>query len=90
MRKTKSLDDLNRQWERLNSDYRLDDARSRRVNDIVARYTRNMMGTRQFSRDDLNQTKAFRSGNRATIQAAKNTLRNRQYSRNTYMGLNGG
>lgn len=70
--------------------YDMSVARRERVLNAYKRYWGNMSKTRQFQKDDAAQVKAMISGNRVEYRRAKDVLENRQYSRNTYMGLSNG
>lgn len=90
MARTKSLNDLDRQWERLKNNRLLNADRNKRVNEIYNRYWTNMSKTERFRKDDYNQVKAFASGNIKEYNKYRNILENRQYSRRAYMGLSNG
>ena len=84
------MNDIDRQWERLKNNRRLTASRNAKVNETYERYLRNIYNTKTFRNDDNKQIRAFASGDRNEYQRLRDNLRDRQYSRNTYMGLNGG
>ena len=70
--------------------YDMSAARRERVLNAYRRYWENISRTRSFQKDDQAQMRAMMSGNASEYRRLNDRLENRQYSRNTYMGLNGG
>ena len=70
--------------------YDMSVARRERVLNAYRKYWENISKTKQFQKDDAAQVRAMMKGNRVDYIRANNILENRQYSRNTYMGLSKG
>lgn len=89
MARAKSLQDIEDQLDRIVSGG-ASDARNQRAQNAYQRYWENMSRTNQFQQDDAAQQRAFYNGDMSEYSRLDDQLKNRKYSRNTYMGLNAG
>ncbi|MCC8037284.1 MAG: hypothetical protein LIP02_03990 [Bacteroidales bacterium] len=88
MARTKSYEDIERQRLRLWSRVQRGSARESRINEIAERYKRNIDNTKSMKDSIARADKANAEGKDpydVLLKAEK-----RQYSQNTYMGINAG
>lgn len=87
LRRTKSLNDISEQYERI-ADGSMDNfARRQRALRIATRYSQNIGRTSQYQRDANDITRAYLNKNAYGVRQGMNRQDNRQYSRNVYMGV---
>ena len=89
VRRTKSLRDIENQLYRI-MDSGASMERVARAQRVYERYWESMSKTKSFQKDNYEMQKAFASGNAREYNRRDDILMDRQYSRNTYMGLNNG